>query len=115
MLRVSAFIEDLEISFVAGANGHENIRLVVFAEVAAQTALSGMNLLHVVPPVAQRLGTLIAFDFNSSMSFVLCKLRLLWAKLSTTENVANSNSQKIRALLEVASRFAGSNLSQNIF
>lgn len=43
---MAAFINDLQISLMAAPNADENIRLVVFAEVGTETALSILNRFH---------------------------------------------------------------------
>jgi hypothetical protein len=82
MLRVAALIHYFEIRLVAGHDAYQYVRLVVFAKVAAETALSVANRFHVSS--YGRWGMLIAFRDNLNMSFILCKLRPNEAQISAT-------------------------------
>lgn len=47
---MAAFIEDGFVGFLAGKNGYERIRFVVFAKVTTYATLTVMNCLHRRPP-----------------------------------------------------------------
>jgi hypothetical protein len=84
MFWVPAFVDDLEVRFMAAHDADQNVCLVLLAKVSTETALSMPNCFHINLPC------LTAFKNHSSMSFVVCKLRLIQAQISATNSVAKS-------------------------
>jgi hypothetical protein len=72
MFWVPAFVDDLEVRFMAAHDTDQNVCLVLFAEVSTETALSIPNCFHILTLLYPT-----AFKNHSSMSFVVCKLRLI--------------------------------------
>lgn len=97
MFWVPAFVDHLEVRFMAAHNPDQNVCLVLFPKVGTETALSILNRFH-----NPYLLSLTASQNHSSMSFVLCKMRLIWAQISTTELVVNVKQQKIDDLEKYA-------------
>jgi hypothetical protein len=78
---------------MAANNADQYVCLVLFTEVSTKAALSILNRFHIL-----HLLCLTTFRNHSSMPSVLCKLRLIWAQISTTESVVNVKPQKIEGL-----------------
>ena len=89
MFWVPAFIDNLEVRFMAAHDADQHVCLVLFPEVSTETALSTMNCFHILTLLYPT-----AFKNHSSMSFVVCKLRLIWPQISTTDFVLNVKPQK---------------------
>ncbi len=53
MFRMTAFVQNLQISLMAAPNADQDIGLVMFAEVSAETALTILNRFQILPPLAQ--------------------------------------------------------------
>jgi hypothetical protein len=56
VLRMAAFVHNLQISLMAAPNANKNLCTVVLAEMGTETALSVLNAFHIYPPLAQRRG-----------------------------------------------------------
>ena len=71
MLRMAAFIHDLEVGLVGSPDADQHIRLlVVFSEVTAETALSILNCFHPYL-LLKRIGTGIVQNHSSTHSILL--------------------------------------------
>jgi hypothetical protein len=70
MFWVPAFVDDLEIRFMAAHDADQNVRFVLLAEVSTETTLSIPNCFHILASVCDCL------EDHSSMSLLVCKLRL---------------------------------------
>jgi hypothetical protein len=72
VLRMPAFVHDLEVCLMAANDADQHVCLMLFPELSTETALSILNCFHLlILPRPDRLQN------NSSMSFVLCKLRVV--------------------------------------
>lgn len=48
MFGMAAFVHQFQVRLMAAPDGHQHIRLVVFAEVTTEAALSVLNVFHVL-------------------------------------------------------------------
>ena len=90
---MSAFVDHLEVRFMAANDADQNVCLVLFPEVSTKAALPIPYCFHIL-----HLLRLTTFRNHSSMPSVLCKWRLIWAQISTTQIVVNVKPQKIEGL-----------------
>ena len=84
MFRMAAFVHDLQISLVAGPDADQHFGPVVFSKVATETALSVLNMFHLVTswdPVWE--AAPIALHTQRSPAPLACKLRPLQSESVT--------------------------------